>query len=101
MGTRSCIARRKRIVVIDMPNLPQRLKTVRSVISSAGSKIASVHFKKRTNGELRKMAYRLHVQNPTVAKAPIGKSNTKNKDKDNLQMTVFDVNKVNRDTCYL
>ena len=87
----------KQTVVIDIPNLPQRIKKVRSIISSAGSKIASVHFNKRSNGKLRKMAYRLHVQNPTCAKAPIGNSNTKDKDKDNLQMTVFDVNKVNKD----
>jgi hypothetical protein len=45
---------------------------VREVIENAGNKIGSVHFNKRSNGELRKMSYRLHVQNPSVAAAPKG-----------------------------
>jgi hypothetical protein len=45
---------------------------VREVIEDAGTKIGSVHFNKRANGELRKMSYRLHVQNPSVAAAPKG-----------------------------
>lgn len=45
---------------------------VREKIESAGTTIGSVHFKKRANGELRKMSYRLHVTKPSVAKAPKG-----------------------------
>ena len=82
---------------IEAKTLPARLKKVRKVIESAGNKIGSVHFRKRSNGELRKMAYRLHVKNPSTATAPKTDSNTKFKDKDNLQMTVLDVNKVVRD----
>jgi hypothetical protein len=82
--------------VINESNLPVRLKKVRSLIESAGNKIGSVHFRKRSTGELRKMAYRLHVRNPSTAVAPftgqIGA--TKMKDKDNLQITVLDVNKI-------
>lgn len=69
---------------------------VRTIIEKAGNQIASVHFKKRSDGSIRKMAYRLHVKNPTVAKAPKGKINKKNIDKANSQMTVFDVNKTVR-----
>jgi hypothetical protein len=45
---------------------------VRQQIETAGTTIGSVHFKKRENGELRKMSYRLHVTNPSTAKAPKG-----------------------------
>lgn len=45
---------------------------VRQQIEKAGTTIGSVHFKKRENGELRKMCYRLHVTKPSVAKAPKG-----------------------------
>ena len=70
-------------------------KTVRKTLESVGSRIGSVHFRKRTDGKLRKMCYRLHVQNPTVAKAPHKKTLLKRtQDVENGQMTVFDVNKV-------
>jgi hypothetical protein len=45
---------------------------VKNVIEEAGTKIGSVHFNKRTDGQLRKMSYRLHVQHPSVAAAPNG-----------------------------
>lgn len=74
---------------------------VREKIEEAGTTIGSVHFNKRKNGELRKMSYRLHVTNPSVASVP-GKKRTSNRskksiDKDNNQMTVLDSNKVVRD----
>lgn len=47
-------------------------ENVRELIKSAGNTIGSVHFLKRKDGTLRKMSYRLHVKNPTVAKAPLG-----------------------------
>lgn len=45
-------------------------KDIRELIRSAGNTIGSVHFLKRKDGSLRKMSYRLHVQNPTTAKKP-------------------------------
>jgi len=45
---------------------------VRQQIEKAGSKIGGVWFYKRSNGELRKMCYKLHCKNPTAAKKPNG-----------------------------
>jgi hypothetical protein len=89
-------------VHIDESSLPARLKKIRKVMQSAGNTIGAVHFRKRSNGELRKMAYRLHVRKPSLAAAPKPKDDgdkfrTIDKDKDNLQITVLDVNKVVRD----
>lgn len=47
------------------------LNDVKGLIERAGNQIGSVHFVKRSTGELRKMAYRLHVTNPTNVKSPI------------------------------
>lgn len=98
------------------------VKVVREWIEGAGTKIGSVHFKKREDGSLRKMSYRLHVQNPSVAKRPntsskrvcevCGSSDKECKvgpfkvvpvvskkviDDRNDQMTVLDTNKTVRD----
>jgi len=71
---------------------------VEALLRKAGSKIASVHFTKRSNHELRKMCYRLGVTNPTSASRPKGgNASRKDVNKKNKQMTVFDVNKVCRD----
>jgi hypothetical protein len=88
---------RKRETIIEFENSPER---VRQIMSLAGGSIGSVHFLKRKTGELRKMSYKLHVKNPSVAKAPSGNNSGKRKDTDkkNSQMTVFDVNKVVRDS---
>ena len=91
---------------------------VREVIENAGTKIGSVYFTKRGDGKLRKMSYRLHVKNPSVAAAPKGtiqkcalcgrsgkdltvmckeflkKKSKKDVDKTNNQITVLDTNKV-------
>jgi hypothetical protein len=67
---------------------------VRKIIESAGNQIGSVQFIKRSDGSLRKMSYRLHVTNPSVAKKPSGTDRyRKNTDRANNQITVFDVNK--------
>jgi len=60
---------------------------VRTIMRKAGTKIASVHFEKRSDKSLRKMCYRLGVTNPKTV------------DSTNNQITVYDVNKVvrNRD----
>jgi len=73
---------------------------VRTIMRKAGTKIASVHFEKRSDKSLRKMCYRLGVTNPKTANAPTGKNaNRKTVDSTNNQITVYDVNKVvrNRD----
>lgn len=70
-------------------------ENLRKVIESAGNKIGSVHFIKRSTGKLRKMSYRLHVTNPRYAKKPMGKKVID--DVANTQMTVFDTNKVIKD----
>ena len=49
---------------------------IKEQIEKAGNTIGSVHFKKRSNNELRKMCYRLHVQKPSVAKIPKGLDST-------------------------
>ena len=48
------------------------VKWIKERIEEAGTKIGSVHFRKRKDNTLRKMCYRLHVKNPSVAKAPVG-----------------------------
>jgi len=75
-----------------------RVRKVKQLIESAGNHMASVWFRKRSDGTLRKMAIRLHVQNPTYATTPNSKSFAKRKaqDSDNMLMTVFDVNSVVR-----
>jgi hypothetical protein len=77
-------------------SLPERIRKVRSLIESVGNRIGSVHFIKRSDGKKRRMSYRLHVRKPSYARKPEGKRflKTWTKDSDNLQLTVFDVNKV-------
>jgi hypothetical protein len=72
---------------------------VRGVMKSAGAQMASVHFYKK-NGELRKMAYRLRVSNPTAAapvKGVVDPAKKKARDLKNKTLTVLDTNKVVRD----
>ena len=72
-------------------------KAIRDILESVGSRIGSVHFRKRSNGELRKMCFRLHVVSPSVASVPRAQMiNKRQRDLENGQMTVFDVNKVVR-----
>lgn len=81
---------------------------VKAKIEEAGSKIGNVWFIKRTDGSLRKMAYKLGVFNPKNVAKPKGEKliekgnnltwrNTKFIDEKNLQMRVYDVNHVNED----
>jgi len=69
---------------------------LRTLMRKAGSKIASVHFVKRSDKKLRKMCYRLGVTNPKNSSSPKGSSKKKSVDRNNKQMTVYDVNKVTR-----
>ena len=84
--------------VIDIKSIPSRVKKVRKLLMSAGHQIGAVTFRKRTTGEKRKMAYRLHVSKPTYVKAPKGNKSQeiKARNEDKFQMIVFDVNKVLR-----
>ena len=43
---------------------------IKEQVLSAGTSIGNVHFIKKTDGKLRKMCYRLHVQKPSIAKVP-------------------------------
>jgi hypothetical protein len=80
---------------------------IRQKIELAGNLIGSVHFYKRSDNSFRKMSYRLHVKNPSTAKAPKSpkfpkEKNYKNNlrkdiDNKNNQMTVLDANKVVKD----
>ena len=76
--------------------------TVKALIKSAGTNIGSVYFYKKEDNSLRKMCYRLHVKNPSIAKFKTEKDSTASKakqkvDKANDLITVYDVNKVVRD----
>jgi hypothetical protein len=87
----------KKVKVLKFKALPARINKVRELLLSADHTIGGVEFIKRSNGELRKMTYRLHVDNPTVAPKPKGVRNTKKINTENLQLTVLDSNKVVRD----
>ena len=81
-------------LVQEFETSPER---IRQLMKSAGSKIGSVHFVKRSTGELRKMSYRLGVSKPSCASVPSGKKDPVKKqatDKSKKIMTVLDVNKV-------
>jgi hypothetical protein len=83
--------------VIETKSVNDKVKRVKKLILSAGNKIGSVHFTKRSDGTKRRMCYRLHAQNTSYAPRPSGKSiGRRQHDSDNLQMTVLDVNKVLR-----
>jgi len=81
-------------VVVEFESSPER---VRQIMESVGSKIGNVHFIKRSNGQLRKMSYRLHVSNPKVGAKPKGVRDTKGKDRSNNLITVYSTNDVVRD----
>lgn len=87
----------KKTKVLKFKALPARVNKVRELILSADNTIGGVEFVKRSTGELRKMTYRLHVDNPSVAPAPKGIRDTKTINQKNLQLTVLDSNKVVRD----
>tara|TARA_R110000822_G_scaffold68435_3_gene166475 strand:- start:438 stop:797 length:360 start_codon:yes stop_codon:yes gene_type:complete len=74
-------------------------KQVRKVLESVGSRIGSVDFRRRKDGTLRHMTYKLGVHSPTFAPTPSkGQSERKHViDQSNFQMTVFSCNDVLRD----
>ncbi len=82
--------------VVTVKSLKARVRKVKALIHMAGNQIGNVHFIKRSDGTKRRMSYRLHVSKPTYASKPTGKKfkTNKAKDSDNLQVTVFDVNKI-------
>ena len=82
--------------IVEFNKTPDR---VRQIIESAGTHLASVHFIKRSTGELRKMSYRLHVTNPSYAQKPMGNKVREHKAKDeaNDQISVFSNNEIIRD----
>ena len=75
-----------RDIIVEFESSPER---VRQIMESVGSRIGNVHFIKRSNGQLRKMSYMLHVSNPKIGKKPSGNRDTKSKDLSNKQITVY------------
>lgn len=71
-----------------------RVRKVKSLIESAGNSFGSVWFYKRSDGKLRKLAYRLHVTTPTYEKKPDGKMYRKTNDTEHNLITVFDTNTI-------
>jgi len=84
--------------VITLKSEKTGVRKVKKIMESAGNHIGSVWFIKRSNRELRKLAYKLHCKNPTYAQPPSGKNFLKRKaqDSDNMLITVLDVNNVIR-----
>jgi len=76
-----------------------KVAAVRELIQSAGNKIGSIYFRKRSDGSRRRISYRIHVRKPTYAKAPCGKkiSYRKSQDADHGLITVFDTNMIRYD----
>ena len=75
-------------------NQRSKVARVKALMTGIGNLIGSVWFYKRSDGELRKMAYRLHVKEPTYEKKPTGKRFAYKKaidSKKNL-ITLFDCN---------
>jgi len=81
-------------VVIEFESSPERVK---QIIYSSGSKIGNIWFYKKSNGELRKMSYRLGVKNPKHIKKPSGNSNRRSDDASKDLLTVYSTNDVVRD----
>jgi hypothetical protein len=110
MANKTKTKRVQQVKQVKTKSLPARINKVRDLIESAGNTIGSVEFKKRSTGEQRKMAYRLHVVPDHVREnegsgqqqvirdrdayiAGIRKRQQKReKDLKNLQLTVFDTN---------
>lgn len=72
-------------------------KKIREVMGSVGGQIGNVWFRKREDGELKKMCYKLGVRNPKHSKAPNSDVRRSEVDRDNVQMTVYSVNSVNKE----
>ena len=75
-------------------NSRSKVARVKSLMSGIGNQIGSVWFYKRSDGELRKMAYRLHVKEPTYEKKPTGQRFAYKKalDSEKNLITLFDCN---------
>lgn len=84
--------------VITLKKDKVRARKIKQIIETAGNQICSAWFVKRSDGSLRKMAFRRHVKNPTYAPLPNSKyfKSRKTQDSKNMQLTVLDVNKVLR-----
>ena len=85
--------------VVDVCRPCNKNRMVKSLLMSVGNKIGSVHFKSRTSGKVKRMAFRLHVTNPTYAKKPKGKKfmERKSRDAEKNLLTVFSTNSLRYD----
>jgi len=79
----------------------EKVSKVRNLILSAGNKIGNVWFIKRSNGQKRRMSFRLRVAKPQYAKIPNSNKNASRKHKKMNQaknlITVFDTNSIRYD----
>jgi len=75
---------------LKISNVGRRVNKVRNLMRSVGNSFGSCWFYKRSDQKLRKMAYRLHVYNPTYVRKPNGGRNRA----DERLITVFDANTI-------
>ena len=82
--------------VIKSKNTADKVRKVRKLMLSTGDLFGSVWSYKRSTGLLKKMAYRLRVQEPTYAPKPTGEKvlYKKAKDAEKNLITVFDTNMI-------
>ena len=80
--------------VIETKSKREKVRKVSALMNSIGNQIGSVWFHKRSNGELRKIAFRNHVTKPQYEKEPTGEKflYKKAKDAEKDLRTIFDCN---------
>lgn len=84
--------------VIKCKNAREKVRMVKKLMNSVGNQIGSVWFYKRSDGSLRKIAYRIHVTHPTYEKEPTSEKflYKKAKDSEKNLITIFDTNFIRR-----
>ena len=84
--------------VIETKSKREKVRRVKKLMESVGENFGSVWFLRRKDGTLRKMAYKLHVTNPSWAPKPTGENflYKKTQDAEKNLITVFDTNFVRK-----
>jgi len=80
--------------VIETKSKREKVRRVKKLMNSIGNQIGAVWFYKRSDGSLRRMAFRNHVSHPTYEKEPTGEKFLYKKAMDSEKdlLTVFDCN---------
>jgi hypothetical protein len=80
--------------VIETKSKREKVRRVKKLMNSIGNQIGAVWFYKRSDGSLRRMAFRNHVIHPTYEKEPTGEKflYKKAQDAEKDLKTVFDLN---------